>query len=91
VVEPVFGTSARRLGHRAKRLQQVLGDHLDRVALTAQLDGLLQARGATAADGFVLGRLHAELEQQLSAADDEQRYALRRVRKRKATSWLRST
>lgn len=90
LVEPVEGDAAERLGRRAKRLQTLLGEHLDQVQLVEQLEPLTRVEGASAADGFLLGVLHAELTAAIAAGSKAQRKALRRVRSPKATQWLRS-
>ena len=89
VAEPVHGPSAQLLEGRAKLLQTVLGDHLDRMLLAEQLEPLARAEGATAADGFLLGSLHGELIAEMAADSEQQTKALRRVRSEKATGWLR--
>nr|CAA9319682.1 MAG: CHAD domain containing protein [uncultured Nocardioidaceae bacterium] len=88
VAEPVHGPSAQLLGQRAKALQTLLGDHLDRVLLAEQLEPLTHAKGATAGDGFLLGSLYGELSTEISAGSKKQARALRRVRSQKATAWL---
>ena len=89
VAEPANGASAELLGGRAKLLQTLLGDHLDRVLLAEQLEPLTRDEGATAADGFLLGTLYGELSAEIATGDKEYREALSRVRSEKATGWLR--
>jgi CHAD domain-containing protein len=89
VVAPVAGKPALRMVQRTKELQEVLGNHLDRVALAEQLEPLTRLDGATAADGFLLGRLHERLEGEITAAVREHGRAVRRVSDGKATRWLR--
>jgi CHAD domain-containing protein len=89
VVAPVAGKAALRMVQRNKELQEVLGSHLDRVALAERLEPLTRLDGATAADGFLLGRLHERLEVEIGAAAREHDRAVRRVSDGKATRWLR--
>jgi len=89
VAAPVAGKPAGRMVQRTKELQEVLGDHLDRVALAERLEPLTRLDGATAADGFLLGRLHERLDVEIDAAAGEHRRAVRRVSDGKATRWLR--
>jgi CHAD domain-containing protein len=89
VVEPVSGKPAARMVRRSKQLQEVLGLHLDRVALMDQLEPLARLQGATAADGFSLGRLYERLSRQSEQAGGEYLRAVRRVSNGKATRWLR--
>ena len=91
VVEPVVGEPAQRLALRAKRLQTVLGDHLDRVLLAEHLETLIRIPGLSAADGFTLGELHASLGAELAADTEAHREALRKVSSRKASGWLRDS
>jgi CHAD domain-containing protein len=89
VAAPVAGKPAQRMVQRTKELQEVLGNHLDRVALAERLEPLTVLDGATAADGFLLGRLHERLDVEIDAAAGEHRRAVRRVSDGKATRWLR--
>ena len=89
VVEPVSGKPAARMVRRTKELQEILGLHLDRVALMDRLEPLTRLDGATAADGFSLGRLHERLATQSEQADGRHLRAVRRVSDGKATRWLR--
>jgi CHAD domain-containing protein len=90
VVEPVVGEPAQVLALRAKRLQTVLGDHLDRVLLAEHLESLIRIPGLSASDGFTLGELHASLGTELAADTSAHRKALRKVSSRKASGWLRN-
>jgi CHAD domain-containing protein len=90
VVEPVVGEPAQVLALRAKRLQTVLGDHLDRVLLAEHLESLIRIPGLSASDGFTLGELHASLGTELVADTSAHRKALRKVSSRKASGWLRN-
>ncbi|MGP4032733.1 CYTH and CHAD domain-containing protein [Pseudarthrobacter sp. 1C304] len=57
---PIFGEQAAGLARAAEEIQESLGDHHDSVVSREVLRGL--AAGATGADAFTYGRLHA-LEQ----------------------------
>jgi len=85
---PVFGKRAKRLGTRAKRIQQVLGEHQDTVVARATLREIGVRAHLDGENAFTFGRLHA-LEQ-TRAAELESAYPplLDGLPTRKLRSWL---
>lgn len=84
----LLGPAAKEAGRRAKRVQQVLGDHQDAVLAAERVATAAHRPGTSAADAFVLGRL-AELERHGKA--DALRAlpaAARQIRKRKVLKAL---
>ncbi|MFG2000344.1 CHAD domain-containing protein [Spirillospora sp. NPDC048911] len=60
--EPVLGKPARRISRRAKKLQDVLGAHQDRIVASEHLSRVENARADSPADGYTLGLLIAVQE-----------------------------
>ncbi|WP_245916926.1 CYTH and CHAD domain-containing protein [Nocardioides gansuensis] len=85
---PVFGKRAKRLGTRAKRIQQMLGEHQDTVVARDTLREIGVQAHLDGENGFTFGRLHA-LEQG-RAAELEREYPslLEHLPTRKLRSWL---
>lgn len=71
VARPVTGTRVRRVGRKAKRLQEVLGDHHDAWAVREALYRMAVRADERSESSFTYGRLHA-LEQCRAAALDQQ-------------------
>jgi CHAD domain-containing protein len=65
---PALGKGARRLGRRAKRVQQALGDHQDSVVARERLRELGVQAYLAGDNGFTYGRLHALQEQRAADA-----------------------
>jgi len=84
--EPVVGKPARRLRRRVKRTQQLLGAHQDTVVLRARVSTMARDTDDPAA-AFVLGRVHARLEQRAAGLDAHALRAWRKASRRKATAW----
>jgi len=85
---PVFGKRAKRLGTRAKRIQQVLGEHQDTVVARATLREIGVRAHLDGENGFTFGRLHALEETRAAELESEYPPLLDRLPTRKRRSWL---
>lgn len=85
---PVFGKRAKRLGTRAKRIQQVLGEHQDTVVARAILREIGVRAHLDAENGFTFGRLHALEQTRAAELESEYPPLLDRLPTRKLRSWL---
>lgn len=85
---PVFGR-ATRLGSRAKRLQELLGEHQDTVVSRAALRELAAQADLADENGFTFGRLHALEQARADQLVDECSAALARLPEQRLERWLR--
>ena len=85
---PVFGQRAKRLGTRAKRIQQVLGEHQDTVVARATLREIGVRASLDGENGFTFGRLHALEQTRASELESEYPPLLDDLPTRKLRSWL---
>jgi CHAD domain-containing protein len=85
---PVFGKRAKRLGTRAKRIQQVLGEHQDTVVARATLREIGVRAHLAGENGFTFGRLHALEQTRAAELETEYPPLLDDLPTRKLRSWL---
>ena len=85
-VTPAFGKEARAFGAAMEHLQDVLGEHHDRVVTQARLHEL--ALAGTPAVAFSLGRLHAQQGEQQAAAESGVARAITAAEKKSLRGWL---
>ena len=85
---PVFGKRAKRLGTRAKAIQQVLGEHQDTVLARAALREIGVRAHLDAENGFTFGRLHALVQTRAAELEREYPLLLEDLPTRKLRSWL---
>lgn len=85
---PVFGKRAKRLETRAKRIQQVLGEHQDTVVARATLREIGVRVHLDGENGFTFGRLHALEQTRAAELASEYPSLLEALPTRKLRSWL---
>ncbi len=85
-VTPAFGKEAKAFGAAMEHLQDVLGEHHDRVVTQARLHEM--ALAGTPAVAFALGRLHAQQGEQQAAAESAVARAVAAAEKKSLRGWL---
>jgi CHAD domain-containing protein len=88
-VTPVVGAPAERYRRRCKKVQRILGDHHDLVAVRPVLRELGVQAHLDGTNGFTFGLLHGHADS--AAAREEQRFpdAWRKLAKGGARKWMR--
>jgi CHAD domain-containing protein len=86
-VAPVLGKQANRTRKRAKRVQDVLGEHHDLVELRTRLRQTGIQSYMDGQNAFTFGLLHGSATEQAQALEREFTRAWRRLTKRKTTRW----
>ena len=85
---PVLGKKSRRLGRRAKRVQQALGRHQDCAVARAELRELGVRAHLAGESAFTYGRLHALQESLAADAEADFERAWERMPSRDLRRWL---
>jgi CHAD domain-containing protein len=85
---PAYGSDARRLVKRLKRVQSALGDHHDCLVARSELPELARRAAADGVDDYALGMLHVRLEERAAEAEVAFERAWGRASKKKVRSWL---
>jgi inorganic triphosphatase YgiF len=86
---PVLGKRARKLGARAKAVQQTLGEHQDTVVARAALREIGVRAHLSGENGFTFGRLHAIEEARALLLVEQYPALLAKFPKKKLSRWLR--
>jgi len=84
VAEPVVGKPARRVVTRAKKFQDVAGEHQDAVVAEQTLRGLVRSEPQLT---FVAGRLVERQRERGAEAREDARKALKKLRKAGKRAW----
>jgi CHAD domain-containing protein len=84
VAEPLVGKPARRFVSRAKKLQDIAGEHQDAVVAEQTLRGLVRAEPQLT---FVAGRLVERQRERSAGARKDFRKALKKLRKAGKRAW----
>jgi CHAD domain-containing protein len=84
VAEPLVGKPARRFVSRAKKLQDIAGEHQDAVVAEQTLRGLVRAEPRLT---FVAGRLVERQRERSAGARKDFRKALKKLRKAGKRAW----
>ena len=84
VAEPVVGKPARRFVSRAKKFQDVAGEHQDAVVAEQTLRGLVRSEPQLT---FVAGRLVERQRERGAEAREDARKALKKLRKAGKRAW----
>lgn len=85
---PVLGRRAKKLGKRARRIQEILGEHQDTVVARETLRELGAKAYLENENGFTFGRLHALEEARAEQLVERYPEALERLPRRDLRRWL---
>jgi CHAD domain-containing protein len=85
---PVLGRRAKKLGTRARRIQEILGEHQDTVVARQSLRELGAKAYLEHENGFTFGRLHALEEARAEQLVKRYPEALERLPRRDLRRWL---
>ena len=89
VARDVVGRPARRSAKRARRVQEVLGDHQDAVVRRETLHRVSLQAVADGEDSFTYGRLHALADAAAVDAEHEAAALIDRAVSRRHRGWTR--
>jgi CHAD domain-containing protein len=87
---PVLGRRAKRLATRAKRVQELLGEHQDTVVARLTLRELGAQAYVANENGFTFGRLHALEQARASEIEHRCPAVLERLPSGSLERWLRA-